>query len=223
MTNTWSVILEKMVKLKQNTDSVHLECTGIKKKLNVERLRKYSVQKVKKILVFDSSLPLIIYHFNTASYTWGNTVSICKTISFNHFSLSLDKCSIPSIVSYPFGNMENCKAHWVCSHGKSVPMCCPEGQGYVPFKGCVPQSNCKDICPLEKKEECNKRMTWDELDKYEEFFYGYGWVKKCCKPGHIFDSDSCQCIPLHNGKGYEMDNDKQKGIFHILYSKMCFV
>lgn len=119
--------------------------------------------------------------------------------------------------------MENCKAHWVCSHGKSVPMCCPEGQGYVPFKGCVPQSNCKDICPLEKKEECNKRMTWDELDKYEEFFYGYGWVKKCCKPGHIFDSDSCQCIPLHNGKGYEMDNDKQKGIFHILYSKMCVV
>lgn len=148
---------------------------------------------------------------------------IFKYSTFNLFSLPVDKCSIPSIVSYPFGNMENCKAHWVCSHGKSVPMCCPEGQGYVPFKGCVPQSNCKDICPLEKKEECNKRMTWDELDKYEEFFYGYGWVKKCCKPGHIFDSDSCHCIPLHNGKGYEMDNDKQKGIFHILYSKMCFV
>lgn len=63
-------------------------------------------------------------------------------------------------------------------------------------------------------------MMWDELDKYEEFIYGYGWVKKCCKPGQIFDSDSCQCIPLHNGKGYEMDNDKRKGRFHILYSKI---
>lgn len=32
---------------------------------------------------------------------------------------------------------------------------------------------------------------WDDLDKYEEFFYGYGWVKKCCKFGYIFDSDFC--------------------------------
>lgn len=83
MTNTWSVILEKMVKLKQNTDNVRLECTGIKKKLNVERLRKYNVQKVLKILLFDSTLrfnQLIIYYFNTVFITWGYMFSIREMI-----------------------------------------------------------------------------------------------------------------------------------------------
>lgn len=117
------------------------------------------------------------------------------------------------MLSYPFGNMENCKVHWICSNGKSVPMCCSEGYGYVPFKGCIPQPGCKDSCLLQEKQGCNKRMIWDQLDKYEEFVYGYGWVKKCCRPGHIYDSDNCKCLPLKNDDNQRLDEKKDKGTF----------
>ena len=154
---------------------------------------------------------------NSKSYyvyiSWLQNVLVsCRNVISNmEFFEIADKCSIPSILSYPFGNMENCKAHWVCSHGKSIPMCCPKGQAYVPFKGCVSQPGCNDPCPLRERRECGKRMMWDELDKYEEFVYGYGWVKKSCEHGFIFDSDSCQCLPLNNGNNFKMEDDKKKG------------
>lgn len=89
-----------------------------------------------------------------------NGFTIFPYISLNFFLLFSEKCQNLRIKSYPYSNTDNCRAHWACNFGKATTTCCPEGFRYVPYRSCVEDLKCKDICPptFHQEGQCDIRL-----------------------------------------------------------------
>ncbi|XP_063398796.1 uncharacterized protein LOC134683438 [Mytilus trossulus] len=89
----------------------------------------------------------------------------------------------------------SCKAYWECQ-GHSVPMCCPQGQAYLPNVGCVPDTSCHDECQSDnvpKYSGCDKRIHSSDPAMFEQLVPGHGWVKMHCAAGTQFSPAECSC------------------------------
>lgn len=89
-----------------------------------------------------------------------NGFTIFPYISLIFFLLFSEKCQNLRIKSYPYSNTDNCRAHWACNFGKATTTCCPEGFRYVPYRSCVEDLKCKDICPptFHQEGQCDIRL-----------------------------------------------------------------
>lgn len=110
-----------------------------------------------------------------------------------------EKCRNLRIKSYAYSNTDNCRVHWACNLGKATATCCAEGSRYVPYRGCVEDPKCKDVCPPTFHQEgpCDTRMIFNKPNKFEQYVTGFGWVEMPCAPGTQFDPNTCQCS-LHD-------------------------
>lgn len=93
-----------------------------------------------------------------------NGFTIFPYISLNFFFLLFsEKCQNLRIKSYPCSNTNNCRAHWACNFGKATTTCCPEGFRYVPYRSCVEDFKCKDICPptFHQEGQCDIRLIFN--------------------------------------------------------------
>lgn len=118
-------------------------------------------------------------------------------LSIFFFLLFSEKCQNLRIKSYPYSKTDNCRALWACNFGKVTTTCCSEGFRYVPYRSCVEDLKCKDICPPTFHQE-GHQVDFQKPDKYEQYVDGLGWVenKQPCAPGTQIDSITCKCSQL---------------------------
>ncbi|KAK3102854.1 hypothetical protein FSP39_014448, partial [Pinctada imbricata] len=106
-----------------------------------------------------------------------------------------EKCHMPGLLTYPYGNKTSCKAFWKCNLGKSIGMCCPDGYAYDSHQGCVHDPDCKDTCPplVYHEGACDTRPSWKNPYGYQQFIPGLGWKEMECGSGSKYDCTSCKC------------------------------
>ncbi|XP_052765676.1 protein PIF-like [Mya arenaria] len=102
----------------------------------------------------------------------------------------------------------NCRGYWECKNGDSVPLCCPIGYYFNIITGNCDSTDsdheCYDKCFNEYYEDTmkmtttpspcyNKRPVAAELDVYEEWIEGWGWIQRGCPIGLQYVQRDCDC------------------------------
>lgn len=106
----------------------------------------------------------------------------------------IEKCRLPGLLSYPYGNIKNNRAYWKCNLGKSVSLCCPEGYLYRPYQGCVEFNGKTETCPpiVYHEGACDMRPVFGNATYYERIVHG-NWIRMPCAPGTHYDPTECAC------------------------------
>ncbi|KAL4224173.1 hypothetical protein ACF0H5_017626 [Mactra antiquata] len=109
-----------------------------------------------------------------------------------------DPCADQNLASY--SHEGNCRAHWSCNRGKSVPTCCPLGTSYIQGFGCGRNVTCTDTCmdfgdlrTRTMNSHCKLLGIEGDTTGYFEHVAGMGWVLRACARGSNFDPSHCSC------------------------------
>ncbi|XP_071120172.1 protein PIF-like [Mytilus edulis] len=123
---------------------------------------------------------------------WDQEVLTCRPAE--NVVCHKEKCRLPGLLSYPYGNIKNNRAYWKCNLGKSVSLCCPEGYLYRPYQGCVEFNGKTETCPpiVFHEGACDMRPVFGNATYYERIVHG-NWIRMPCAPGTHYDPTECAC------------------------------
>ncbi|KAJ8299027.1 hypothetical protein KUTeg_023087 [Tegillarca granosa] len=82
---------------------------------------------------------------------WSRNAVTC--VSSQHVDCPTDKCKLEGLVAYPDYNTKNCREYWKCIKGQSYGFCCPPGEAFFPYLGCVKDKSCRDLCQGETRKK----------------------------------------------------------------------
>lgn len=129
---------------------------------------------------------------------WDQDVPTCRTAS--EVQCKSDKCSLRQLNSHPMDS-GNCRTYWKCNLQKSVGDCCPEGQRYKKYRGCVKDTTCTDPCPGDSFHQgpCDSRPIFGDRSRYQQYVEGgVKWHNMTCPENTQYSALECGCV-YHKG------------------------
>ncbi|CAL1529050.1 unnamed protein product [Lymnaea stagnalis] len=128
---------------------------------------------------------------------WSNESVSC--LDARYVDCPWDKCAGPQKFETYSSTTDtaNCRSYMRCVNGRSTPTCCETGYRYKDGAGCVADTQCQDVCPLDvtifNQGSCRFRPDHDSYYSYLEVIPGKGNVKRNCDPGQVYSPALCAC------------------------------
>ncbi|XP_045175766.2 protein PIF-like [Mercenaria mercenaria] len=117
-----------------------------------------------------------------------------RCLPAKYVNCKFDKCKIPGTLFYKHSDPNKCNAYWQCVNGIPYGQCCPEGEGFHPVRGCIPNPSCKDMCPLKDRlPGCNRKPVSGAPTKFEQYTDNGIWERENCPSGAAYDPTDCDC------------------------------